>query len=211
MHNGGCALAGDPGAWRALAWYRDVLCDGERLAAELRGSALDAILCEAASTSQPGAGGVVFVTFGDRSALVGMSHDSDKADVSRAVLDGLAYTIADALPLEVKTLRVAGALADQSIWRQWLADVVGVPVCRTTSPASAAYGAAIIAAGGAAAREPEGISAAWVHPTAQATPDPIAHDKHRDARSLHRRLREALGRQLDALSRLDDERVNDRT
>ncbi|HVY48106.1 MAG TPA: FGGY family carbohydrate kinase, partial [Minicystis sp.] len=45
----------------ALRWYRDVLCDGERLAAELRGEDAYDVVLDAASTAKIGAGGVVFL------------------------------------------------------------------------------------------------------------------------------------------------------
>ena len=39
----------------ALRWYRDVLCDGERVAAELRGADPYEIITDAASTAREGA------------------------------------------------------------------------------------------------------------------------------------------------------------
>ncbi len=84
----------------ALRWYRDVLCDGEKMAAELQGADPYDIIADTASTARPGAGGLVFLPYlmGERTpyddalargAFVGLTARTTKAEMSRAVLEGI--------------------------------------------------------------------------------------------------------------------------
>ena len=134
--------------WPAmLHWYRDVLCDGERLAAEMRATDPLQIICEAASTSPAGAEGLSFTIDG----FTGLTPRHTKADVSRAVLEGCAHAIAASVPttLAIDDVRLTGAMANNAFWRQLLADTLDAPVTAVAS-ASAAHGAALIAACGLA-------------------------------------------------------------
>ncbi len=47
----------------ALRWYRDVLGDGEKMAAELRGADAYEIITDTASTARAGAGGLLFLPY----------------------------------------------------------------------------------------------------------------------------------------------------
>jgi xylulokinase len=208
----------------ALRWYRDVLCDGERVAAELSGVDPYQVITDAASTARPGAGGLVFLPYlmGERTphpdalargALVGMTARTTKADVSRAVLEGITFGLADSLDLmrslgeggpAVTELRLTGGGAKSPFWRKLMADVFGVRVAITTSTEGPAFGAAILAGVGAGAfPSVEEACDALVHVTQVVGPDEAAHARYRDVHAEYRALYGALRDRFHALAKLD--------
>jgi xylulokinase len=198
----------------ALGWYCATLCDGERLAAEMRGTDVVELLCEAASTSPPGAGGLLFLAFQlPRAALVGMTARSSKADVSRAVLEGIAHAVADLVaPLKrlaasgvmapISELRLSGVLADRALFRALLADVLGCDVCLSNTPASPAHGAALLAACGISAGGLDALDA-WVGIRQRTSPNPTSQHKQAEVYALHRALLQDLGRHSPGLDGID--------
>src|SRR6185436_3810240 len=131
----------------ALRWYRDVLGDGERLAAELRRVDPYEIITDTASTARPGAGGLIFLPYlmGERTphndaaargALIGLTARTTKAEISLAVLEGITFGLADSLslmrgvgagngasPVSIDEIRLTGGGARSPFWRQLMADV----------------------------------------------------------------------------------------
>lgn len=210
----------------ALRWYRDVLCDGERLAAELSHADPYQIITDAASTSRPGAGGVLFLPYlmGERTphadarargALVGMTARTNKADLSRAVLEGITFGLCDSLDLmrslapkngagsglSIGELRLTGGGARSPFWRQLMADVFGIPVALTTSPEGPAFGAAILAAVGAGVfGGVDDACEALVHRTQVISPDPAATARYRDLHAEYRALYGDLRDRFHALA-----------
>lgn len=189
----------------ALRWYRDQLCDAEKLAAEMRGVDVYELITEAASTSRVGAGGVVFLPYlmgertphadaSARAALIGMTARTSKSDISRAVLEGISFGLRDALDLirdavSVRELRLTGGGAKSAFWRQLLADVLDVTIATTTSTEGPAFGAAIL--GGVAAgvhASVEEACDALVHVARRVRPDPITAAKYRDVHTVYQAL-----------------------
>jgi xylulokinase len=208
----------------ALRWYRDVLCDGENLAAELRGADAYEIITDTASTARPGAGGLVFLPYlmGERTphadalargALVGLTARTTKADISRAVLEGITFGLCDSLDLVreidprgagAAEIRLTGGGARSPFWRQLLADVFGAPVAVTSSTEGPAFGAAILGgvAAGVFASVEEGADA-LVHVTARVAPEPVAAARYREIHAVYRALYGDLRERFAALARLD--------
>ena len=208
----------------ALRWYRDVLCDGEKLAAELSRTDPYQIITDAASTSRPGAGGVLFLPYlmGERTpypdaqargAFVGMTARTSKADLSRAVLEGITFGLCDSLDLmrsldgggpEVSEIRLTGGGAKSPFWRKLMADVFGVRVALTTSTEGPAFGAAILAAVGAGAfASVEEACDALVHVTQVVVPDAAEAARYRDIHAMYRALYGELRERFHALGALD--------
>jgi xylulokinase len=204
----------------ALRWYRDVLCDGERMAAQLRGADPYEIITEAASTSAEGARGLIFLPYlmgertphadaGARAALIGASASTTKADISRAVLEGITFGLADSLDLvrqlggRVDDIRLTGGGARSPFWRQLMADVFDAEVAVTTSTEGPAFGAAILAgvAAGAFSSVEEACDA-LVHVTTRVQPDPTRAARYRDVHAVYRGLYEALRPSTRALAAL---------
>jgi sugar (pentulose or hexulose) kinase len=110
--------------------------------------------------SPPGAGGVVFHPFllgerapfldpGARGGLFGLTADTTRDDITRAVYEGVSFAIRhcfDAINARVDEVRLSGGGARSGIWSQMLADVTGSVM---TVPAGSQFGAqgAAIAAG----------------------------------------------------------------
>jgi xylulokinase len=206
----------------ALRWYRDVLCDGERMAAEIRRVDPYEIITDTASTARPGAGGLVFLPYlmGERTphndalargALVGLTARTTKAEISRAVLEGITFGLCDSLDLvrEIDPggageIRLTGGGARSRFWRQMMADVFGAPVALTTSTEGPAFGAALL--GGVAAgafASVEEAADALVHVTARLGPDLAAAARYREIHAAYRGLYADLRARFRDLARLE--------
>lgn len=89
-----------------------------------------------------------FVHSGARGNLFGISHFHDRADVARAVYEGVGRAILDCYratgqPLQSVVLAGGGSRSD--FWCQLLADMLGVPVDAPEDDELGARGAAIVA------------------------------------------------------------------
>lgn len=90
-----------------------------------------------------------------RAAIVGLTRDSDAADMAVAGLESVCFQTRDLLDAvradgaQVETLRVDGGMAGNDWFVQRLADLAGVPVARPANTESTVLGAAGLAALGA--------------------------------------------------------------
>ena len=200
-----------PGGWHlmgvmlsaagSLQWYRDTLAPGE---------SFDALAAEAAE-APPGSEGLLFLPYltGERTpypdplargAWVGLAVRHGRAHVTRALLEGVAFGLRDcfallagagvAPPTEV---RVAGGGAQSPLWRQILADVLGLPLLTVTSTEGAAYGAALLAGVGAGVwPDVAAACATTVHPTGRTLPDSAAAPIYARLYAIYRSLYLAL-------------------
>jgi xylulokinase len=155
-----------PGRWHvmgvvlsaagSLRWYRDTVAPGTGFAE----------LVEEAEAVPPGSDGLLFLPYltGERTphadplargAFVGLTVDHGRAHLTRAVLEGVAFGLRDCLNLMQSAglalsgvARVTGGGSRSPLWRQIVADVLGVPVATTSTAEGAAQGAAMLAATG---------------------------------------------------------------
>jgi xylulokinase len=88
-----------------------------------------------------------------RGLFAGLSSDHDRSHFVRAVMEGTAFALRDAQEImKAKTVRVTGGGMKSPVWRQIIADVLGIPVVTvSTSDEGAAYGSAILAGVGVGA------------------------------------------------------------
>jgi glycerol kinase len=124
-----------PTAAAAVDWFA-------RIGALPPAKELDALL----PSGRPGPVCVPVFT-GGRGALLGLDLATSRADLARAVIDGIVHQVADAVEAigGLDTLRIDGGLS-RSVWTaQRLADLAGVTVQRTARPDSTALGAATLA------------------------------------------------------------------
>jgi xylulokinase len=138
----------------SLRWYRDALAPGigfEQLVGD-------------AATASPGSDGLLFLPYltGERSphpdphargAFIGLTTSHDRRHLTRAVLEGVAFGLRDGLDLMVaagmpapSVVRASGGGLASELWRQILADVLGVAIAGVGTTEGAAYGAALLAA-----------------------------------------------------------------
>ncbi len=154
-----------PGRWHvmgvmlsaggSLRWLRDIL----------RGDSYSQMTAEAAA-APPGAEGLVFLPYltGERTphadphargAFVGLTIRHGRGHLIRAVMEGVAFGLRDALEIirgrgiPVTQVRVSGGGARSGLWRQILADTFAVDVVTVSATEGAAYGAALLAGVGA--------------------------------------------------------------
>jgi glycerol kinase len=115
------------------------------------------------AASVPDSGGVVFVPaltglgtpvwdFGARGTLTGIGPGTTKAEVVRAVLEGIAQRGADLLEavevdsgMTIETLRVDGGMSVNATFVQALADAIGRPVELASVTEATTLGAAFLA------------------------------------------------------------------
>jgi xylulokinase len=146
--DGNVCEAGLSAAGAAVAWV-----------ASLTGRSHDDLLAAAAWVA-PGAGGVVALPWfaGARApwwradahaALVGLADGHGPAELTRAVVEGVAFDTARCLELLAPAraeLVVAGAGAAYGVWREVLAAVTGCPVTRRAVDDAASVGARLLVA-----------------------------------------------------------------
>ncbi|MEK8145948.1 FGGY family carbohydrate kinase [Streptomyces sp. M10(2022)] len=141
---------------------------------------------------------------GARGSLSGLSLDSGREDVARAVVEGVTMAIRDCLAASAATpelLTLSGGGARSAYWTRLIADVVGLPVAIPADTETGARGAwltGMVATG----REPDFATAAAQHVRISATcePDPAKGRAVGDRYAEFLRLRE-LHRPIWALGR----------
>lgn len=92
-----------------------------------------------------------------RASLIGLTASHTEAHVVRAILEGVAFSLRDALEvfkqlnIPIETIRLGGGGAKSPLWRQIQADVYAQRVETIEAEEGAAYGAALLAGVGTGA------------------------------------------------------------
>jgi xylulokinase len=141
-----------PSAGASLRWWRDIL--GRRFSYEE--------LCAQAESAAVGAEGLFFVPHtsdegtplddaGARGAFIGLRAHHAQADLTRAVMEGVVFSLRErlevmrALGIEPRQVRATGGGADSRLWRQMQADIFALPVAALVARPNPAVGAALLA------------------------------------------------------------------
>lgn len=162
-----------PGAWTvmsctlsaglSLRWFRDEFCAAEIEEAEKQGKDSYVLMDMLAKNSPIGSNRLIFLPYlmGERSplldenargAFVGLSAIHSRADMIRAVMEGVSFSqrqcvdILREMGINTNDMMACGGGSRSPLWRQMLADLYGCPV--KTSKASnegPALGVAILA------------------------------------------------------------------
>ncbi|HEX9091959.1 MAG TPA: xylulokinase [Anaerolineales bacterium] len=145
----------------SLQWYRDTLAPGV---------SFDALVNEAGGI-KAGSDGLLFLPYltGERTpypdpfvraAWIGLTVRHTRAHMTRAVLEGVAFGIKDSFRLilqaglgSIEQVRISGGGAKSVVWRQIMADVLGVELVTVNTMEGAAFGAALLAGVGAGVYE----------------------------------------------------------
>jgi len=145
----------------SLRWFRDQFGTTSKSGNDPYES-----LTSDASKAPPGADGLLWAPYlmgertphldpNARAALVGLAADHTRANVVRAIMEGVAFSLKDTLTIfkelgiPVRAIRVGGGGARSPLWRQIQADVYGQMVETVQAEEGAAYGAALLAGVGA--------------------------------------------------------------
>jgi len=173
VHTFCCAV---PGAWHvmgvtqaaglSLHWLRDTVCTEEIRQAEEKGVDPYVIMDSEAEASPIGANRLLYLPYlmGERTphldpdcrgCFIGLSAMHTRGDITRAVLEGVCYSLKDCLGVldgmgvKPENMRVCGGGGKSRFWCKMLADVYGIPVLTVESDEGPALGVAILAMVGA--------------------------------------------------------------
>lgn len=89
-----------------------------------------------------------------RGTFIGMTMDSTRADMTQAVLEGVAFAIRDSfeiaksLGIQMERTRICGGGAKSPVWVQMIANILNIPVERISTEEGPGTGAAVLAAVG---------------------------------------------------------------
>jgi len=140
------------GAGLSLQWFRNQLAPG---------ADYDALTAEAAK-SPAGAQGLFWLPYlmGERTphldatargGWIGLTASHTRADLIRALLEGVSYSqrdcleIIEGLGVPVNSVRASGGGAKSPFWRQLLADILRKRIVTLETQEGSAYGAALLA------------------------------------------------------------------
>lgn len=154
------------GAGLSLKWLRDTCCKEEMDEAEKQGIDPYILMDQMAEKVKPGAGGLLYLPYlmGERSphpdpdcrgVFFGLSAMHDRANLIRAVLEGVVYSQLECVDVfrdmgvNIDDMMACGGGGRSPLWRQMLADMYGVPVSTIQADEGPALGVAILAGVGA--------------------------------------------------------------
>jgi xylulokinase len=188
------------GAGLSLQWLRNQLCPGAEY---------DSLTAEAA-TAAAGAQGLFWLPYlmGERTphldatirgGWIGLTARHTRADLIRAVIEGVSYSqrdcleIIEGLGVPVNSVRASGGGAKSEFWRRLLASILNKRVVTLKTQEGSAYGAALLALTGTGtyASVPEACHAA-IRETASASPDPADASFYGKAHQVYQSLYPAL-------------------
>jgi xylulokinase len=190
-----------------LRWFRDAFCQDELVRAQQTGAdPYDLIFREAGDGPSPvlllphfsGSGTPHFDTQ-SKGALLGLTFATTRADVARAILEGLCFELRYNLEVlqsggvAIQELRAIGGGARSPLWLRLKADITGLPVAQPQVIEAAAWGAAALAGQGA------GVFASAAQAvqerlqfTQRILPQPAQQALYQPRYALYRRLYPAL-------------------
>lgn len=154
------------GAGLSLQWFRNNFCKEEMATAQTMGVDPYMLMDQAAEKSGTGANGLLYLPYlmGERTphldpdargVFFGLSAKHEKRDLIRSVMDGIAFSLKNALDIilemgiPVNEVRASGGGGKSKLWRQIQADVFGTPICTVSSSEGPALGVALLAGVGA--------------------------------------------------------------
>jgi xylulokinase len=204
-------------AGASYQWTRDQLCPIEVESAAALAISPYALMDLEAEDSPPGANGLLYLPYlmGERSphwnpkargAFVGLTIRHTRADMIRAVLEGVTMNlriILDAFRAqgaEIEAMRVIGGGARARFWNQIMADLYGVPVQRLAVLEEATSMGAALAGGVAVGLYPDFEVALAMNPVVEVIePDPEAQRVYEDLYPIFSESYTALTSVYDSL------------
>jgi len=161
-----------PGAWHfmgvtlsaagSLRWYRDTFCQEEIATAARNNEDEYKLMTKPAKKVAFGSDGLLFLPYlsGERTpypdpeargVFFGMTNRHSKAHFTRAVLEGVAFSLRDCLGLiqenqiPIEQIRVTGGGSKSALWCDILANILNKDLVTVSSADGAPYGAALLA------------------------------------------------------------------
>jgi len=137
-----------------------------------------------------------FYHLGARAQFTGLHSGVGRAELARAVIEGLAFSIRDcfeACPEALSELRLSGGAARSAVLCQTVADVLNKPVILTTGEEAAARGVAIVAATGAGRfKSMDEATKRFIQIRRVYEPNLSSNDAYRERFELFQQIRESM-------------------
>ena len=190
-------------------WYRDTLGTDEIKEAAASGKDAYDLLNEAAEAAAPGSDNLFFHPYlqGEitpyldndlRGSFSGISSFHSKGHFSRAVLEGVAYSLRDCLDamgqlgIAPKSASIIGGGARGALWRQIVADVLNIPLTKNKIDDSS-LGSAMLAgvASGVFGSYKDSVEKC-VHKDLEITPNPQNREVYERGFKLYKKIHDAL-------------------
>jgi xylulokinase len=128
----------------SYSWMKEVICTEENIVAQRDGSSVYQLINNQIDSALAGSNDMIFLPYlmGERSpwwnsnargAFVGIKREHTRAELLRAVVEGVTLNlniILDTLKnyIHVESLNIIGGGAKNAVWRQIMADVFGVDI-----------------------------------------------------------------------------------
>ncbi|MER7459989.1 gluconokinase [Micromonospora sp. NPDC126480] len=191
---------------------------GDALTPELGRDAEEELLAEA-DRAPVGSGGLLMLPYLlseraphwsalPRGAYVGLTHGHRRRHLVRAALEGVCQQLALVLASmraagnEIREIRASGGFARSPLWRQMLADVLGMPVHFPAGHEGSGFGAALLGMEALGLIESIDVAVDLVEIQQTVRPDPAAAATYASLLPLFSELYEALVPAFTSLRRL---------
>jgi xylulokinase len=194
----------------SLRWVRDHIGLPELEVERWAGTdAYDSLMKEAEPVP-PGSEGLIFLPYlqGERTphldayargGWLGLTASHSRRHLVRAVLEGVAFSLKDCFGillqqgLSIEQIRATGGGAKSALWRQIIADVLGVELVTTSNTEGPAFGAALLAGVASGVYTSVGEAcAATVRIAERTSPRPETAAAYAEAYATYRALYPAL-------------------
>jgi len=204
----------------SFGWFAETLCRTDAAAAKKDKQDIYSLLTAEAENTPAGADGLFFLPYlsGERAphadplargAFVGLTLSHTRAHMTRAVLEGVTYSLRDCLDIaqslgvKAKEIRSTGGGAKSPFWRQLQADMFGKKVCSMASDEGPAYGVALLAAvGGGEYKNIVEATKANVSTANDCRPNAKARKSYDRGMQVYRGLYPALKNSYEAIAEL---------
>lgn len=227
VHTFCCAVPGcwhvmgvTQGAGLSLKWFRDNFCQQEIADAKQQSVDPYVLMDKMAADVPPGSRRLLYLPYlmGERTphldpdcrgVFFGLSAIHGKADMIRAVMEGVSFSLGDCydilsgMSVQPQSMFACGGGGSSPLWRQMLADVFGCPVQTCSSSEGGALGAAILAGVGAGMYE--SVPAAcdrFIHAKKVTQPQPDVQNTYQEYHALYQQLYCDLSQEYKALAQL---------
>jgi xylulokinase len=193
----------------SMRWYRDVFGELEKLEEARGGPDAYEAISAAAATIAPGCDGLFFHPYllGEltpyrnphlRASFTGISAGHTKAHFSRAVMEGVAFSLRDCLSvfteqgIRVENARLIGGASKSPVWRQITADVLGMEL-QLPRANDSSFGSAMLAGVCAGVfAGPEEAVERCVRIDRIIEPDPRTHALYEERFAVYRQIVQAM-------------------
>lgn len=208
-------------AGASYQWTRDRLSLIEMQTAQTLGISPYELMNVEAETSPPGANGLIFLPYlmGERSprwnpkargAFIGLTIRHTRADILRAVLEGVTMNLRVILDTftsqgaQIEAMRVIGGGARGRFWNQMMADIYGLPVQRLAILEEATSMGAALAGGVGVGLYPDFSMAEQMNPRVEIfTPDLTAQTAYEKIYPVFEAAYQALVPVYEAMAGVD--------